>query len=777
MSKRAVMLIVLLVLLASAVATAVTLHLVDLRGELADRLSAASGRSVTLGGEVKLRLGLLPGLKVTDVAIGPAEGSALRSARVGRIDVVLELWPLLRGEVEVHHFEFADGEAVIEPSAAAQGDAGTKPRPAKRWPLLLKGADIHNVKFEVRRDGGETTAVEIEAFTLSSDDGAQVFAVSAAGAVDQIDFDLSGRYDASPPPAGAAAGAAIEFQGQIAGAKVSGKGSVAEPDGTRSAELEVQATAPSLHTFAKAARRDLPKLGPVSASAMLKLDGDTLGVSDLDLTVGDRQQAWLELTGYAHNVTEQRGFSLKADFGVADVRALAPLVGNPPDIGKVAGKATVADLDGTPGIEAFTLEGGRADVFEIDAEGRFGDIKGVDSLDAHVELKARDLAVLGELFHRKLPPTGPVEFSGEVTARDGKLNTDHVTARLDHTQFQGSFFGHFPPDQRPRLTANVEVPVLHLDDIGIEPKHESDVPEGSESGEAGAGERLFSDTPLDLGWSESADAQLTLHLAQVDGIRGEVLDDLRLEAGLADGRLSVRHLAVDVEGGTSSVVLQMDSRASPPTFSLAGTATGMHLGQIVEQVDADKAYSGKVDAKLDLKSRGASPRAIASALDGEVTLSCGGGTIATAHAGIMTRDLFHSIRRAISKARSSEVLNCLIVEFAFRGGVGTAKTLVLDAEDVVIAGEGSVDLGTETLDLRLVPKPRHASPLSTAVTVRVEGPLTHPTVKIVKGSLVTSTTKAIVKNIGSVTGARLAWRKLGRRSEDPLCAKLLAANP
>jgi hypothetical protein len=63
------------------------------------------------------------------------------------------------------------------------------------------------------------------------------------------------------------------------------------------------------------------------------------------------------------------------------------------------------------------------------------------------------------------------------------------------------------------------------------------------------------------------------------------------------------------------------------------------------------------------------------------------------------------------------------------------------------------------------------------VTAKVTGPLTHPKVKMEKGTLVTSTTKAIVKNIASVTGMRLAWRKLGRGAGHPLCAKLLASDP
>jgi hypothetical protein len=47
----------------------------------------------------------------------------------------------------------------------------------------------------------------------------------------------------------------------------------------------------------------------------------------------------------------------------------------------------------------------------------------------------------------------------------------------------------------------------------------------------------------------------------------------------------------------------------------------------------------------------------------------------------------------------------------------------------------------------------------------------------VKGTLVTNTTKAVVKNIGAATGIPLAWRKLGGGSKHPLCAKLLAPNP
>ena len=69
-----------------------------------------------------------------------------------------------------------------------------------------------------------------------------------------------------------------------------------------------------------------------------------------------------------------------------------------------------------PGIEHFSLKGGRKGVFEIDAEGRFHDILGVHDLDAHVDLEARDLAVLGALFRKKLPPIG-IDYCSVSVAR------------------------------------------------------------------------------------------------------------------------------------------------------------------------------------------------------------------------------------------------------------------------------------------------------------------------------------------------------------------------
>jgi uncharacterized protein involved in outer membrane biogenesis len=205
---------------------------------------------------------------------------------------------------------------------------------------------------------------------------------------------------------------------------------------------------------------------------------------------------------------------------------------------------------------------------------------------------------------------------------------------------------------------------------------------------------------------------------------------------------------------------------------------GIQLGELLAQIDDDQVYSGRVDAKVRLETRGDSTQTLASGLSGTVALASGSGTIATEHARVLTRDLFHTLRRVVGGSPPSEALNCAVVDLEFRDGVGALKTFVIDAEHLLILGEGGIDLGAESLDLRLAPEPRKASPLSTAATVRLSGPFTSPEISVEKTSLVTSSTRAVIENLGSATGLRQLWKTLtGDPSDRTLCEELLAGRP
>jgi hypothetical protein len=394
--------------------------------------------------------------------------------------------------------------------------------------------------------------------------------------------------------------------GRVAGAEVSAAGTLEIADQeAASIDLTIRADAPHLQVFVPVARRDLPKIGPVSFSGVVKGGGAKLGLSELDVRIGTSATAWLNVTGFVRDLQARRHFSLHSEFGFTDARLLHPLVGNPPDVGSVSGTALFDDLDGTPGIDEFKLKGGRPDVFEIDAQGSFGDFRGIEGLDARVEVNAADLAVLGELLNRTLPPIGPLSFSGEVEGHHGEVVTHELRARLDKTHLQGSLSGSFGPGRRPRIKAQLKATELYLDDIGIELRRAADRGEPAESPgrrSPASSQSLFSDQPIDLAPLRQVDGQLSLSADRVVDESGAFLKNLQIEGNLEDGALSFRHSAFDFDGGKIEAAVDFDAGSTPPSAALRAQVRSILLARLLEQLDERKAYSGTLHANVDLKT-------------------------------------------------------------------------------------------------------------------------------------------------------------------------------
>jgi hypothetical protein len=178
--------------------------------------------------------------------------------------------------------------------------------------------------------------------------------------------------------------------------------------------------------------------------------------------------------------------------------------------------------------------------------------------------------------------------------------------------------------------------------------------------------------------------------------------------------------------------------------------------------------------RVALQGRGASPQALAGSLDGELTLGSPGGTIATEHATVLTKDFFSVLRPSLRN--ESETLHCLVMDLGFAAGVGPLRTRRLDVTERVVIGAGQVDLGARRFDLRFVPKPRDPSPFSTAATIRLTGPLTAPTVTTEKASILTSSAQAFLGTATWLSRSRAALHRLiGAEGDHGRCAEVLKA--
>ena len=73
-------------------------------------------------------------------------------------------------------------------------------------------------------------------------------------------------------------------------------------------------------------------------------------------------------------------------------------------------------------------------------------------------------------------------------------------------------------------------------------------------------------------------------------------------------------------------------------------------------------------------------------------------------------------------------LRCGVADFGVKGGLMQANALILDTDVSTIVGRGTIDLGHESLDITLVPKTKHFSPVALRTPIYVKGTFSKPQV-------------------------------------------------
>ena len=150
--------------------------------------------------------------------------------------------------------------------------------------------------------------------------------------------------------------------------------------------------------------------------------------------------------------------------------------------------------------------------------------------------------------------------------------------------------------------------------------------------------------------------------------------------------------------------------------------------------DFDK-LDGKMQAKISVRSAGASPRAIMSNLGGTVFANFQDGAIRGLNVAQMIRSLTSSTLSGWQEGKEQTTdLTQLSASFRIEKGQATSNDLNLVGPLVRMTGAGTVDLGTKTLAFRVEPKlvmttegqGRAPDPVGLGIPVVIDGPWAEP---------------------------------------------------
>jgi uncharacterized protein involved in outer membrane biogenesis len=216
---------------------------------------------------------------------------------------------------------------------------------------------------------------------------------------------------------------------------------------------------------------------------------------------------------------------------------------------------------------------------------------------------------------------------------------------------------------------------------------------------------------------------------------------------LQNGVLDLKPLAFAFSQGKLSGSLRIDAQNAVPVTSVDARITDIHMENFIK--GPEKPISGMAEARAILTGRGNSVHKAAASATGTATAVIPSGHIRKSLAEWLGINVLNALSLTLAGDNSATGLRCAVAHFGARDGVLTSQQFTFDTDPVLVQGTGSVDLGKETMDLRLQGSPKHFQIFRLRAPMTISGKLEHPVVGVEAGQAVTQ--GAIGVGLGAIS--------------------------
>jgi len=471
-----------------------------------------------------------------------------------------------------------------------------------------------------------------------------------------------------------------------------------------------------------------------------------------------------------------------------------------------------------------------------DFTGTVSDLFGKHDVKGKLSVKGPSLAVLGKLVNVVLPTTDKFSLSTMLEKDDKVWIAKAVNAHVGNSDLNGNFTYDPEPKNtgskntgpnRPLLKGNLAGKRFFLADLA---------PAFGTKNEDGAvvtpaGDRVIPDRPLDLPSLNKMDAQIDINLVYVDlgsafsrpisPLKADLVLDSgklslsKIDARTADGGISGlisidTHLAKVVDNsvvnkdavnkddaresaqGEAATPIENDKIAlnavqkTPPTWNInlrwkdidvekwLTVSTDPKKQAVADgKKESPPSYvTGTLNGKTKLTGRGNSTAEMLSSLDGDVSIFMQKGTISHLVIEAVGLDIAQGLGILLTKDNALP-MNCAVMDLSAKNGVATSKMALVDTPVTLILVDGNVNIGKESLDLRMAAKPKNVSPFTVRSPIHVKGTFKKPDISIEKTPIVARVLGGIALAFIAPPAAILPFLDAGSGKESP-CNKSFA---
>jgi hypothetical protein len=355
-------------------------------------------------------------------------------------------------------------------------------------------------------------------------------------------------------------------------------------------------------------------------------------------------------------------------------------------------------------------------------------------LDGSFEANGADLKDLHFLVGINLPDTAAYRVSGKISRRNTIIKLSDLVATSGDSDVHGAITSEMDETGRSRLDIDLDSKRLRLTDLGA--KAAGRAPENPPEEKS----TLLSETPFRLQGIRRFDYVVNFHAKQLDAAKltfHSVLGKMTID----HGTITVPELSATLDSqaqpaiqpeGKISARLAFNAKTDTPKASVDLRIANIRLGQFARKDPSQPPIDGLLQGRFDLSGRGRSLRDMAANADGTVTLILPQGAIRASLAELTGLD-FRGLGLMLTKNKEDTPIRCGVARFQAHDGTLTSQTFVIDTDPVLITGGGTIQLGSQALDLEIQGHPKQLRVLRLSAPLSVQGTLMHPSVSLEKG--------------------------------------------
>jgi uncharacterized protein involved in outer membrane biogenesis len=451
--------------------------------------------------------------------------------------------------------------------------------------------------------------------------------------------------------------------------------------------------------------------------------------------------------------------------------------------GKLNGKPFQLNLDGEPliGVQpskpyGFEISVSAADI-KLSAHASIAHPFDLAALQASFHVSGSDLSDGYYLTGLALPNTPPYDVSGTLVRDNLRFKVDDLHGKLGSSDISGNV-SIDTGRERPKLVATLVSKQLNLADLAA--------PLGTEATPARKSSTLASATPAAAPPPALLLPNADLQVQRVRGMDADVhfeaasvttskmpMNKVRFHLSLDNGKIALDPLTFALPQGEVAGTVTIDAQGATPQTSIDMKLSNVDLAQFKSKTGKDAPLDGQLLGRIKIHGSGTSVHKTAADADGDITLVIPKGEMREALAELTGIDLSRGLGLVLTKNEQKTEVRCGVANFKANNGDLQATTLVIDTTNVLVTGDGRIDLKDETLDLSLRGQPKKVRMLRLRTPITLHGTLLQPKIGVNPGKLAAQTGGAVaLATLLTPVAAVLAFVD-GGLAKDANCAALI----